>query len=109
MRVPTPHHGVRSHWLRWACALVSVNMGLAKWAVRAQGEAGMEGSPQRLGWRGRLRVPLVRELTAEGPHVVEQKLPGDPQEVTHGPTRRVLVGKPPVSNHRRRLPNTHSA
>jgi len=38
-------------------------MGLAKWAVRAQGEAGTEGSLQRLGMKGRLRVPLGREYS----------------------------------------------
>lgn len=44
-----PHHRVGSRWPSWACAAVSVNMGLAKRAGRAQGEARLEGGLQRLG------------------------------------------------------------
>lgn len=50
--------------------VVCVNMGLAKRAVRAQREARDEAM---------MKSPLIQGiLTAERPHMVEGKLPGDP-------------------------------
>lgn len=54
----------------WACTLVYVNMGLAKRAARAQGEARDEAM---------MKSPLSQGiLTVERPHMVEGKLPSDP-------------------------------
>lgn len=85
-RVLTPHRGVRSRWSSWACGSVCVNMGLAKWAVGAQGMVGGHGGqPTEAGGVGITKSPLSKAvLTVKGPRLLERKLPADSPEMSYG-------------------------